>query len=128
MIDMHDVIAHVESTEVVECQLFALVHRTPEAHPVETVEYFMVGVAAYLVLRVDESVVEILAGNELRYDAAVLQEYGTKPSELGLLLTGNVYLVLGLHLRTDVGGQEFEVLVEYRLGRDGEYYCTPSLG
>ena len=119
---MHHIIPDIEGAEVIEGQLLALIHGTPQTHPVETVEYLVVGVAAYLVLRVNEPVVDILAGNELRYYAAVLQQYGAEPRKLGFLLSIDVHLVFVLQPRTDVGGKNLEILIENRLWRYGEHY------
>ena len=78
----------------------------------ETVEYFMVAVAAYLIFMVYESVVDIASGYEFRQKASVLRKYGLKPFELRLLFTVYPYPVSFFKTFPYILGKEFEILVE----------------
>ena len=82
MVDVHHVIPYVEGIQVVERQLFAFLHAAADIYPVEAVEDFVVGIAADLVLRVDESVVDVLPAYELRDDSAVLAQDGPDTFQL----------------------------------------------
>ena len=82
----------------------------------ETVEYFVVGVAANLVLLVYESVVDILALYEVGYKASVLGKNRQDTVQLGFLFAVDVNLVAVFYLFAYIFGKNFEVLVEYRLG------------
>ena len=70
VVDMYNVVPYIESTQVIESQLFTLFNSTPEADPVEAVENLVVGVAADLVLIVNETPVNILSDDELREQAS----------------------------------------------------------
>ena len=61
VVDMHHVVAYVEGIQVVERQLLGLFHAAAELYTVEAVEYFMVGVAADFVFRIDEAGVDVPA-------------------------------------------------------------------
>ena len=95
---MHYIVPYVESVKVIQRELFALVHRTPKANPVETVEYFVVGIAANLIFGVNETVVDVAAAYELRYYASVLQEDGTETLKLGFLFAVDVNLISAFYL------------------------------
>ena len=126
---MDYVIPYVESAQIVESKLLALVNCAPEAHSVESVEYLVIGVAANLVLGVDEAVVDVLPLNELGDEASVLDEDGAHPFQLRLLLAVNVHFVTVLHPGAYVRGQKLEILVENRLRGYGETYLfVPGIG
>ena len=74
VVDMDDIIPYVEGIQVVQGQLLGLFHAPADPDAVETVEDFMVAVAADPLLLVDESVVDVPARNELGKRDAVLQE------------------------------------------------------
>ena len=42
VIDVHHIVTYVECSQVVKCQMFALLHCPSDTHPVETVENLMV--------------------------------------------------------------------------------------
>ena len=81
----------------------------------ESVEYLMVAVAAYLIVVVNESVVDIESRNELRKYTSVLGENGLESFKLRLLLTVNPYSVSVLDPVSDIFCKKFEILVEYWL-------------
>ena len=128
MVDMDDVIADIEGAQVVERQLLGLFHRTTDTHPMEAVEYFVIGIAANPILIVDESRMDVLPLDELRQERMlVLQHDGTETLKLRFLLTVDVDLVIVLQASTDVGQKEFKVLVEDRLRRNIESNAVHTL-
>ena len=60
MVYMDDVIPYIEGSEIVYRKLLAFLDASPYGDPVETVENFMIGIAAYPVIIVNESVMDIL--------------------------------------------------------------------
>ena len=117
---MHHIVADVEGTQVVDGQLFALLHAAPDADPVEAVENLVVGITADLVRQIDESVVDVLAGNKLRQQAAFLGKDGPDTFQLGFLFAVNLDPEAVFNPGTDVLCQQFKVFVEHRLGGDVE--------
>ena len=93
----------------------------------ESVEYFMVAVAADLVIMVYESVVDIAVRDEFRHDARILHQNGLQPVQLRLLFTIDPDAVAFLQTLADVFGEKFEVLVEDRLGSYVETHRILSL-
>ena len=87
----------------------------------------MVAVAAYLVVMVYESVMDVAMRNEFGHYAGILHQDGLQPVQLGLLFTIYSYTVAFLQALADVFGEKFEVLVEYRLGRYVEAHRILSL-
>ena len=82
----------------------------------ETVEDFVVRVAANPVLVVNESRMDVLTLDKLGKESMlVLQHDRTETLQLGFLLTVYIYLVIVFQPGPDVGKQEFEILVENRL-------------
>ena len=59
----------------------------------EAVENLVVGVTAYFVIIVYETVVDILSFDEFRQMALILQKYALKPIQLGFFLTKDQYAV-----------------------------------
>ena len=124
MVDMDDVVAHVEGGKVVEGQLFGLFDAAAEADPVEAVEDFMVRIVADAPVVVDEALMEVLPLDEARKDGVLFLEHdGTEPFELGFLFAVYQDLVSCFHPAPDVGKEQVEVLVEDRLGGDMEVDC-----
>ena len=82
----------------------------------ETVEYFVVGVAADLVLLVYESVVDILALYEVGYKASVLGKNRQDTVKLRFFFAVDIHFEAVFYLFAYIFGKKFEVLVEYRLG------------
>ena len=119
---MDDVISDVESAQVIESQLFALFNGAPQADPVEAVEYLVVGVAADLVLIVNETPVQILSDDEFGEQTSVPRKNRAQSFTLGLFLAVDQDFVAVLHLRGNVGGEQVEILVEYRLRGNAEVY------
>ena len=117
---MHHVVSYVEGIQVVEGQLLGLLHAAAYAGPVETVEYLVVGIAADLVFGVYETAVDVLPRLEFGQQAAVLGEDGLHPFQLGRLLPVDYHAIARFQPAADVGGKEFEILVEGRLRADGE--------
>ena len=116
MVDMNDIVAQVERTQVIECQLLGLFHRPAQAHPVETVEDLMVRITANPVLMVYEPRMDVLSFDKFRQERMfILQHNGTEALQLGLFLTIDIDLVVVFQLGPDIGKQQFEVLVEHRL-------------
>ena len=103
MVYMDDVIPYVESTQIIESQLFALLHSTSDADPVEPVENLMVSVAADLFVIVDETGVNILSRNEFRHNPGILRKNGLHPVHLGFLFPVYPDPVSSLHLIPDIG-------------------------
>ena len=123
VVDVHHIISQVEGAEVVQGKLLALFHGTADAHTVETVEDFMVGVPAYLVFMVDEAGMDVLLLYELRKDGIlILQHDGTETLQLAFLLSIYIYLVSVFHLGADIRKEQFEALVENRLRGDVELH------
>ena len=120
IVDMDYIIPYRKRCKVIDGKLLALVDRPPYAHTMESVEYFMVTVAAYLVFMIYESVVYVAAGNEFRYHSPVLRKYGSQSFQLGLLLPVYPHPVSFLHALAYILGKELEILVEYRLGSYAE--------
>ena len=58
---MYNIVAYIERRQIVDCELLALFNSPPYAHPVEPVEYLMVGITAYPVLIVNEAAVDIFS-------------------------------------------------------------------
>ena len=127
MVDVHHIIANVYGVEVVDCKLFALLHRTAHRHAVEPVKDFVVRVAADTVLIIYESVMDILPIYEFRHKAPILEEDGPEPFQLGFLLSVDVYFISAFNACADILGQQLEVLVERRLRRDLEHYIRNLL-
>ncbi len=122
IIYMHNIVTYGECCQVIYGKLLALFHRTPYAHPVETVENLMVTVAADLVVTVYESVVYIAAWNELRHDTGICGKYGTQPFKLGLLFPVYSDLIAFFKTLPYVFRKQFEILVEDGLRRNIEFY------
>ena len=116
MVDVHDVVPDVERSQIIKCQLLALLNRPPDTHSVETVENLMVRVAADFIVPVDESGMNVLPGDKTRHKPAVLDQNGLQTLDLRILLTEYENLVPILHVLPDVSGEKLEVLVEHRLG------------
>ena len=72
VVNMNYIITYRERCEVIYGKLLALLHSTPDCHPVEPVEDLMVTVAADLVLMIYESVMDIALRNELRHYTGIL--------------------------------------------------------
>ena len=64
VVDVHNVVAYVEGIQVVKGELLCLFDAPAELYPVETVEDFVVGVAADFVFRVDEAGMDVPAFHE----------------------------------------------------------------
>ena len=73
---MDYIVSYIEGTEIVESELLALVHGPSETYSVESVENLMVGIAAYFVFRIYETVVNIAFSYKFRDDSSVLNENG----------------------------------------------------
>ncbi len=58
---MDNIVTNIESGQVIKGELFTLFHGPSDAHPVETVEDFMVGITAYPVFVIDETRMDILS-------------------------------------------------------------------
>ena len=86
----------------------------------ESVEYFMVAVAAYLGLMVNEAVMDIAARDEFRHDTAVLHKDRLKSLELRLLFSIYADSIAVFQVLSDILGQKFEILIEYRLRCNAE--------
>ncbi len=112
VVDMNHIVSYVEGRQVIEGELFSLFHRPSDGNPLETVENLMVGVAANLVVPVDESLMDVLSFDELRHEASVVYKNGPEPFCLRFLFTEYVNLVAALYVLSDVGRQKLEVLVE----------------
>ena len=82
MVYMDDIVSYIERSQVIYGQLLAFLDSTSYGHPMEPVEYLMVGIAAYPVLIVDESGVDVLSGTESRSDPAILGKYGPQSLKL----------------------------------------------
>ena len=82
----------------------------------------MVGIAAYLILQVYESIVDVLTAHEFRNYSSVLKQDGTETFQLRFLLTIDEYLIAILQFGTHILSQKFEILVENRLRRYGKHY------
>ena len=88
----------------------------------EAVEYLVVGVAADLVLIVNEAPVQILSDDEFGEQASVSRQNRAQSFTLGLFLAVDQDFVAVLHLRGNVGGEQVEILVENRLRGNAEVY------
>ena len=82
----------------------------------ESVEYFMVAVAADLVVMVYESVVDVAVRDEFGHNDGILGHDGFQPVQLGLLFTIYPDTITFLKALADVFRQKFEILVEDWLG------------
>ena len=122
MVYMDYVVAYIEGTQVIESKLLALLHAAAYGHPVEAVEYLVVGVAAYSRLVVNEAVMQVLARLEFRKQAIVLRKNRTQPVQLSFFFSVYDDLVTALYPASYVRLQQFEVLVENGLGTDFETY------
>ena len=127
VVDMHHIVAYVEGIQVVKSQLLCLFHAAAELHAVETVEDFVVGVAADFVFRINEAGVDIAALDEFGQTAAVLGEDAAQTVDLALLFPVDEYLEAVLDAGGDVGRQNFEVFVEGRLRGDAETHRVGSV-
>ena len=122
IIYMDYIIPYRKGCQVVQGKLLALFHRSSYADTVETVEYLVVAVAAYLIFMVYESVMDIESGDEFRQYVSVLRKNGSESVKLRLLLTIDPYPVTLLKMFSDVLCKKFEILVEHRLRRYAEPY------
>ena len=66
MVDVDNVIAHMEGGKVVEGQLLGFFDAAAEADPVEAVENLMVRIMADLPVMVNESLMEVLSLDKFR--------------------------------------------------------------
>ena len=122
VIYMDYVVSKVEGTEVVEGKLLRFINAPADADSVEAVEYFVVCIAAYLILMVYEAGMDVLALYKRRKNGTLLVEhYGTKALQLGFLLSENIYFIMILKLFADIGNEKVEILVEDGLGRYIEF-------
>ena len=74
VIDMDHVVSHIEGTQIINSQLFTLLNTSSYAYPVESVEYFVVGVTTYLIFRIYETLVNVSLAYKFRNYAAVLEK------------------------------------------------------
>ena len=87
----------------------------------KTVEDFVVGITADVVLVVDEPRMDVLPFDKLRQQRMfILQHDRTEALQLGFFLAVDIDLIIVFQPSANVGEQEFEVLVEHRLRRNGE--------
>ena len=82
----------------------------------------MVGIAAYLVLRIHEPLVYGLSRHEFGDEASVLGKNGLYPVELGGLVAVDKDLVPVFQPVSYIFREKFEILVERRLGGYSELY------
>ena len=81
----------------------------------------MVGIAADPVFVVDESRMDVLSFDKLgKQRMLVLQHDGAQTFQLGFLFSVDIDLIIVLQPSSNIRKEEFEVLVENRLRRDGE--------
>ena len=118
VVNVHNVIPEIEGVQVVDGELLALFHRTPDANPVETVEYLVVCVARDLRIFIHESLMDILPFHKLRQYSSLARNNGLYPVQLGGLLSIYIYFVSRFFLAADIIFKQVEVLVEARLGGD----------
>ena len=120
VVDVDYVVAYIEGVQVIDCQLFALLHGAAYADPLEAVEDFVVRVAADLAVGVDEAVVDDLTLDKFGHQAGILYQNGFEPLGLGSLVGEDFDLESFLDVGAYVGSEKLEILIEYRLGRDVE--------
>ena len=80
----------------------------------------MIRVAADMVLGIDETIMDILTGDELRLDTAVLEKDGADTFQLGSFFTIDQNPIARFYPAADIFRQEFEVFIKSRLGRNAE--------
>ena len=120
VVDMDDIIADIESRQVIQGQLFRFFDGPSHRNAVETVEDFMVRIAADFFIPVDETGMDVFFRNELRQNRSILGKNAFQTIQLGRFLSINEYLIPFFQFGPDIGGKQFEVLVEYRLRRNME--------
>ena len=122
---MHYIISKVEGTEVVKGELLGFFYAAAEAHTVEAVEYFMIGIDTYFVFLVYVSGMDVLFLDELGKDGVfVLEHDGAEAFQLGLLFTYYIYFIAAFPFASDIGNEKFEVLVENGLRGYLEFHRT----
>ena len=115
VIYVHYVITYVKGCQIVYRELFTLFDRTAKQGPVKTLKYLVIGIAAYLVLTVYESLMYVFPYNEFRQRTEFFLQNADYSVSLGLLFTEDLYFVALFKPASDIGAEKFEVLVEYRL-------------
>ena len=120
VVDVDHVVSYVEGIEVVDGKLLALFHAAAYAHPVETVENFVVGVDRGFGILVHESVMDVLSFHELGKYSSLAGDDEFYPVQLGRFFAVDIHLVSGFRLAPDVFLEKVEILVETGLGRDVE--------
>ena len=112
VIYMDHIVSYIEGIKVIYSQLLALLDGTSYAYSLETVEYLMIGIAAYLVLGIDESLMDGLSGNEFWNKTAVLRQNGLDTFELRSLVSVYENLISALDPASHIRGKKLEILVE----------------
>ena len=72
---MYYVVSYSERGQVIDGQLLAFLYSPSYAHTVKTVKNLMVTITADLTFMIDETIMDIAAGYELRKYSTVLRQY-----------------------------------------------------
>ena len=90
----------------------------------EPVENLMITITAYLVLSINESVMDIALRYKFRHQSPVLRKNGLKTLQLRTLLTINPHPISLLDPGSYILRKKFKILIEYRLWLNTESHST----